>query len=154
VSLDGTRRIDLTRPRETVLGVDASLGLVLRCPTCEPAMSGDQVRWRTIEAPIVDQVLPGSVADEAGLRAGDAIVEVAGTDIRRETGLRRLLDYPLRDFAITWQRGSDIHRGTMNLRIVSRRVTRVAPEVVVAARDEPRGFGATLGKWWRALTGR
>lgn len=148
----GVRRIDLTRPRETPLGVDGSLGLVLRCVTCQPVTANGRVRWRTNQPPVVDSVTPGGVADEAGLRAGDVLLDVAGTDIRDEAGLQNLLAYPLRDFALTWQRGSDTLQGVLNLRFTSRRVIHLDPEVVVT--DGDKGVGATLGRWWRTLTGR
>lgn len=62
------------------------------------------------EAPVVGRVLPGSPAEQAGLRPGDLILEVAGTEVRTWEGLQlRVLPRANRDVQIVVRRDGERH---------------------------------------------
>ncbi len=62
------------------------------------------------EAPVVGRVLPGSPAEQAGLRPGDLILEVAGTEVRTWEELQlRVLPRANRDVQIVVRRDGERH---------------------------------------------
>ncbi|MEZ4456171.1 MAG: PDZ domain-containing protein, partial [Gemmatimonadales bacterium] len=99
-------------------GTDASLGFTLRCPGCRPVGAGD--RWAIETWPIVATVVPGGVAEEAGLQPGDEIRSVDRQDVRNAAGKSPLFSLPELDFTIGYRRAGVARVALINRRITSR----------------------------------
>ncbi|MGE0440337.1 MAG: PDZ domain-containing protein [Gemmatimonadales bacterium] len=124
--------LDFTRPfSHGLLGTDASLGLTLRCPGCRPVGSGD--RWAIPTWPVVATVVPGGVADEAGLQPGDEILSIDRQDVRSTTGKSPLFSLPELDFAMGYRRA-----GVARVALINRRITsRIIQDSRVEIRSNP-----------------
>ena len=147
--------IDFTVPQRVGNGVDQGLGMTLRCPGCSMIVSGGTPRWAVREWPVVERVVRGGVAWEAGLRAGDEIRRINGRDVRSATGNSPILTPPGGDFEVDAARRGAILSTTINRRIHIQIIHQ--RQVIRIERDDDRGWGSrTLGafaRFWKGLTG-
>lgn len=93
------------------------------------------VAFMTVGAPVteprVDEVLPGSAAEQAGIRAGDLIVSIEGREIESFTEIQRLV----------------VLRAGEELKVViERNGERLDLAITPKIKEEPDGFGGTLRK--------
>lgn len=145
--------LDFTQPRRlSPTAVDHNLGLALRCPHCELIVGGEDPRWTVPAWPTVAELVPGSVADEAGLRVGDEIRAVNGVDVRSPEGRSPLLALPAGDFTLTYSRGGKPGSAFMNRRITD--VVVVRNGIRIGRPDAGRGDAAldALARWWKDLS--
>jgi regulator of sigma E protease len=63
--------------------------------------------------PVADSVIAGSPADQAGIRAGDRIVEIDGRSVRTWQDIAPAVAAPGRELAIRWVRGDKIIDSTI-----------------------------------------
>jgi hypothetical protein len=149
-------RIDYTVPRKVgPSALDLSLGLGLRCPGCELTTDG-RARWRVPAPPIVELVERAGVAEEAGLRPGDRILEIDGHDVTRRRGGELLHAMPRGDFDITYDRDGELGTAHMNRRIVVQHIVINGDRSVRIRQggDGGRGPIAAVSDWLRGLLGR
>ena len=76
--------------------------------------------WRTDDAEpgtvIVTQVVPGSPAAAAGVRAGDRIYQVAGQDFRNAAHFAELVAAPGDSLELTIERNGQVRRVELRFR--------------------------------------
>lgn len=126
-------------------GTDEGLGMTMRCVGCRVVVTDAQPRWAVATYPVVDDVIRGGVADEAGLRAGDRILAVDGRDVRDTTGASPLNALPPLDFTVAYQRGDAAASTLINRRIVVETVT-TEHRAVTRSVSQP----GLLRRLWRA----
>jgi len=127
-------------------GSDEGLGMTMRCGGCRVVVTDAQPRWAVATYPVVDAVIRGGVADEAGLRPGDRILAVDGRDVRDTTGASPLNALPPLDFTFAYQRGDAESSTLINRRIV---VETNATEHRTVARSVSQP--GRLRRLWRAV---
>jgi len=135
--------IDLTAARDLgPTGLDAGLGMTLRCDGCEVVILSGAAQWTIPEYPVVQSVVPGGVAEEAGLQPGDRILTVDGQDVRTRAGVTPLNALPVLDFTIGFRRGDQMSSAAINRRITNQVVI---SEGVRVQPSPPRGLRGKIG---------
>lgn len=156
---DGTM-IDFTVPKRTRgTALDMSLGMKVRCADC--VMRRDDRRWLVDTYPVIESVVGDGVADEAGLRAGDTLLEISGRDLRSRRGGELLFSPPRGDFKIRYQRGNEDRTALINRRVIDQRIRIQSDRVervnvqIHRGKDgwSPEVLGA-LAAWWSDLRSR
>lgn len=91
-------------------GPSVRFGFRLQCPSCNlvGANGKEGGYWSFPQAPVVDQVEPGSPADLGGLRKGDRLTHIDGVELTSREGGRRLAAVDAGETVVwTFQRGNE-----------------------------------------------
>ena len=94
------------------------LGLALACRRCgwERGAGDAFPRWHSTEPPVVYSVAPRGPAEEAGIRAGDALLEVSGLAVTtRIAGEALGAAAPGQRLPLTLRRGGETYRTTLHV---------------------------------------
>ena len=147
--------IDFTTPnRRSQTAMDMSLGMTLRCPGCELSL-GTEPRWLVQSYPVVEHVVAGGVAEEAGLQPGDEIRRVDRKDVLGDHKNNPLFSPPRSDFTIEVVRNGRTLSAPMNRRVNDKRIViRSQPVSRIRIERGDEAWGSRLLNavvhWWRA----
>jgi membrane-associated protease RseP (regulator of RpoE activity) len=138
--------IDLTSARQlSPTAAEAGLGMTLRCAGCRVVISNGRALWTIPAWPVVESIVPNGVAAGAGLRVGDRIASIGGTDVRAMAGASPVAALPATAFAIGFERDGQQLSTVINRRITNQVVINRNVRVRV---DRPAGLRARLGSFF------
>ena len=72
-----------------------------------------------IDPPVLSQIIPGSAAEEAGLKEGDEIISLNGERVMtfREVSIFRMVNDPSKPIKVVYKRGGEKQETTVNLKL-------------------------------------